>query len=117
MKKLPLPHTRCECPLWVKSGHDGSNLQCPLYPQKRTSVEAVGMSALCQKQTFCTAARMLLFDHLVSAQQRRCRHTQSERLGALEIKHELEFRSPFEGQVGGMGALENPVHEKADMAI
>ena len=29
---------------------------CPLYPQKRTLVERVGMSALCQKRTFCTAA-------------------------------------------------------------
>ena len=25
--------------------------QCPPYPQKRTSVECSGMSALCQKQT------------------------------------------------------------------
>jgi hypothetical protein len=24
---------------------------CPLYPQKQTSIERVGMSALCQKQT------------------------------------------------------------------
>jgi hypothetical protein len=27
--------------------------QCPLYPQKRTLPERVGMSALCQKRTFC----------------------------------------------------------------
>jgi uncharacterized protein with GYD domain len=26
-------------------------LQCPLYPRKRTLVESVGMSALCQKRT------------------------------------------------------------------
>jgi hypothetical protein len=31
--------------------------QCPLYPQKRTLVSAVLMSALCQKQTFCTAVK------------------------------------------------------------
>src|SRR5262249_41762048 len=38
-------------PLWVKSRHQGALYQCPLYPQKRTSVERVGMSALCQKRT------------------------------------------------------------------
>jgi hypothetical protein len=39
------------CPLWVKSRHWGTSEQCPLYPQKRTLVEPVGMSALCHKQT------------------------------------------------------------------
>ena len=39
------------CPLWVKSGHGRMSDRCPLYPQKRTSVERVGMSALCQKRT------------------------------------------------------------------
>jgi hypothetical protein len=40
-----------ECPLWVKSRHRSRFGQCLLYPQKRTSVERVGMSALCHKQT------------------------------------------------------------------
>jgi hypothetical protein len=35
-----LPH------LWVKSRHAALKLQCPLYSQKRTLVERVGMSAL-----------------------------------------------------------------------
>src|ERR1700745_1560747 len=39
-------------PLWVRSGHDEANLRCPLYPQKRTSVECPGMSAKCQKRTY-----------------------------------------------------------------
>src|SRR4029077_8938778 len=50
------------CPLWVKSGHGGLNLRCPLYPRKRTFGGAVSMSALCQKRTllvdsFSSAAR------------------------------------------------------------
>jgi hypothetical protein len=37
--------------------------------QKRTLVERVVMSALCQKQTFCTAAKVSLFDHLVGGRE------------------------------------------------
>jgi hypothetical protein len=40
-----------ECPLWVRSGHGAIKLQCPLYPQKRTSAHAIRMSALGQKAT------------------------------------------------------------------
>jgi hypothetical protein len=39
------------CPLWVKSGHGGFNLRCPLYPRKQTSAERIGMSVKRQKQT------------------------------------------------------------------
>ena len=42
----PLP-----CPLWVKSGHLIAACRCPLYPQKRTLLSAITMSALCHKQT------------------------------------------------------------------
>ena len=38
---------------------------CPLYPQKRTSIERVAMSALCQKRT------STLFDHLIGARENR----------------------------------------------
>jgi hypothetical protein len=45
--------------------------RCPLYPQKRTSLSTIAVSALCQKQTFCAAAKTSLFDHLVGAHQKR----------------------------------------------
>ena len=44
------------CPLWVISGHSMRSRPCPLYPSKRTLVECLAMSAICQKRTFCTAA-------------------------------------------------------------
>src|SRR5262249_12993784 len=47
-----VPRMRAICPLWVKSGHCGRSAECPLYPQKQTLVECVGMSAKCQKRTF-----------------------------------------------------------------
>jgi hypothetical protein len=37
--------------LWVISGRASLKLQCPLYSQKRTSLSAAAMSALCQKAT------------------------------------------------------------------
>src|SRR5262245_683540 len=40
------------CPLWVINGHDVIKPRCPLYPQKRTLLERVAMSALCQKRAF-----------------------------------------------------------------
>jgi hypothetical protein len=39
------------CPLWVKSGHRGSSVRCPLCPQKRTSIERPGMSGLTRFDT------------------------------------------------------------------
>ena len=39
-------------PLWVNNGHLCKLEECPLYPQKRTSLSAIAMSAKCQKQTF-----------------------------------------------------------------
>src|SRR6516225_8752973 len=41
---------------------NGASMPFPLYPQKRTSVERVGMSALCQKRTSAASS-----DHLVAA--------------------------------------------------
>ena len=38
----------CRRPLWVISGHGGTNLRCPLFSQKRTLPNATWMSALCQ---------------------------------------------------------------------
>ena len=57
----------CQCPLWVRSGHQHISAGCPLYPQKRTLVERVAMSALYHKQTFRTAAKNV--DHLVGARE------------------------------------------------
>jgi hypothetical protein len=42
---------KTKCPLWVKSRHDDLGSRRLLYPQKRTLVERVGMSALCHKRT------------------------------------------------------------------
>src|SRR5262249_8678524 len=62
------------CPLWVRIGHWHMFGSCPLYPQKRTSLSAIAMSALCQKRT----------SRLYSAASRWCRplHRKGFGLGA-----------------------------------
>src|SRR5262249_6036391 len=72
-----------ECPLWVKSRHWGTSDQCPRYPQKRTSVSAIAMSALCQKRTFCAATKIASFDHLVGGGDQRLWDGQTKRFGGL----------------------------------
>jgi hypothetical protein len=49
--KLHVASVLHQCGLWVKSRHWAMSSRCPLYPQKRTSIEPAVMSALCQKQT------------------------------------------------------------------
>ena len=44
--------------LWVKSGHRSTSNQCPLYPQKRTLLRVIAMSALCR---FCCKRRLKAF--------------------------------------------------------
>jgi hypothetical protein len=52
MQGLKASTLRLYCPLWVKNGHGGFNLRCPLCPQKRTLEHTLRMSALGQKRTF-----------------------------------------------------------------
>ncbi len=41
--------------------------------------------------------KLKLFDHLVGAGDERRRHSEAERLGGLEVDHELELRGLFYG--------------------
>jgi hypothetical protein len=45
------------------------------------------------------------FDHVLRAQQQRRRDRETERLGGLEVDHELELRRLLDGRVGGLSAL------------
>jgi hypothetical protein len=77
--------TRGECPLWVKSRHRIRSASCPLYPQKRTSLSAIGMSAVPKTEVTC------LLDHLVSGHLQLQRHLDAERLRCLQVDDEFEF--------------------------
>src|SRR5207248_9640560 len=55
-------------------------------------------------------------DHLVRAGEDRERHGEAERLGGLEIDHQLEFGGLFDRQIGRLGALEDLSGVSADYA-
>src|SRR5262245_56000332 len=48
-----------------------------------------------------------LLDQLISLCNEQRRHFETERLGSLEVNHQLELRGLLDGQVGGLGALQN----------
>ena len=59
----------------------------------------------------------LLLNHLVSTREQHRRHSQADCLGGLEIHDQFEFGWLLDGQVAGLGALENFVDENRCAAI
>jgi hypothetical protein len=72
------------------------------------------MSALCQFQTHAPQQITSLFDHLVG-DRKYARPNEAERLGSLEVDHELELGRLQDRQVAGLGTLENAVRINASL--
>ena len=56
-----------------------------------------------------TAAKKLLFDHLVGAGEQRREHVKTKCLRAFQIDYQLVFGGPLHGKVGRLLTLENAV--------
>src|SRR5262249_37395617 len=57
------------------------------------------------------------FNHLIGAQQNRLWNRKPERLGRLLVDRQLKLRRLQNGQVGWLGALENPPDVDATLTI
>jgi hypothetical protein len=67
------------------------------------------MSALCQKRTRAVQQRTSLFDHIVGATEHQWRHGETQRLGGLEVDHQLELSRQLDREVGWLGAFKDTV--------
>src|SRR5262249_46806650 len=76
--------------------------RCPLYAQKRTFMNGIGMSALGQKRTHAVQQKGLLFDHLVGAREQRRRHGEAERLGGGQVHDEIKFGRLLNRDIAGL---------------
>jgi hypothetical protein len=66
---------------------------------------------------FALRKRTPLFDHLVGALEKRLRDFQPERLGSLEVDHQLEFGRCLQWQVGRLLAAQDAVDVAPRTAI
>src|SRR5260221_10677727 len=56
------------------------------------------------------------FDYFVGALQDRLRHREAERLGGLEVDHQLKFGRLLDWQIGWLGAVEDLAGVNAGLA-
>src|SRR5260370_25737101 len=73
---------------------------------EQTSVDVANVPRATER----IAANSALFDHFVSQQLHRYRYIDAERLGGLHVDDQLEPGGLLDGEVGGLGALEDLVH-------
>src|SRR5262245_24831859 len=87
-------------------------------PPKADIASFASICPLCAKSGLTHRSQIgRSFGHLVGAEQCRRRHVEAERLGDLEIENKLKFCCPLDWKIGGIGALENLVHEEGRATI
>src|SRR5207247_178208 len=98
--------------IWVKPGPRALSRTLPLSHRQRNSTSRRAMSQSCQFRTHAPQQTASSFKHLVGAGEHRGRDGETQSLGGLEVDYQLELRGLLDGQVGGLGALEDPIHEE-----
>src|ERR1700733_2240540 len=77
-----------------------------LPPYEQTLSEYLGMSQRCHERTH-GVQQSTSFNDVVGEQQHRLRDGQPERLGGLEVDHQLEARRLFDWEIARIGARHN----------
>src|SRR6266446_2645832 len=70
-----------------------------------------------QLRTALTGPPFSWINHLIRPLQEGLGGRQAERLGGLEVDHQLELRRLLDGEVAGLGALENLIHVVGGAAV
>jgi len=79
-------------------------------PESGAKAVIAGTSAFANERTLAGP----LFDHLVGAGEQDRRHVEAERLGGLEVEHELELGGCITGNSAGLAPLRiRPVRSPA----
>src|SRR6266480_4680326 len=97
------------CPEWVKPGLQGLFAPSPLRRRKRNSKRHSPMSQSCQRRTPAPQQRASSLDHLVRAPLELQRHVEAERLGGLEVDHQLELDWGLDGKLARVRASQDAI--------
>ena len=73
--------------------------------------------AMCQEPTYALQQTELSVDDFVGEREERGRDGEAERLGGLEVDHQLERDRLHDGKIGSLGAFENPARIDAGLLI
>jgi hypothetical protein len=124
MRVKPIKGRRCasqqNCPPMTLMGQ--TRLSVPsaerlICPRQRTLCGDPGASESCQYQTHALQQTVTLFDHLICAGEYALWHREAERVGGLEIYHQLDLRGLLNWQIGRFLAFENAAHVNARKSI
>ena len=105
------------CTAWIvaEPSQEHHRLQTLIYGDGRCCVDRLSPNPLRPLRltgrifTVSTKDRSLLLDHLIRAHQQRLRDRQAERLGGLQINHELGLRRLLDRKLARFGAFQDLV--------
>lgn len=93
-------------------------VRCQVWGQKRMSSGCEGMSVWCRQQrTHAPQQNESLFDHVISAGEKRRWNRYTNRLSGPEIDKKLRFRGLLNRKIGGVYPFEDLVDERACASV
>src|ERR1700674_953215 len=93
------------------------SISSPHSLREQPAPSRIATYAECQIPDSCTAAKRILFDHLVGAGQQRGRNFEAKRLSRLGINNQFEFGRLHDRKIGGLLAHEDSTGIYTRLAI